>query len=128
MAATTDKSLVLSALKRAVSVHRADSTFRQGKSILHQRYRRLASFYGFRLSMSTKGDCYDNAPRESFWGILKNELAHHRKYRTRAEAMADISEYIEIFYNRQRLQAGLGYLSPAEFSRLHHSQLYRNTA
>jgi transposase InsO family protein len=46
---------------------------------------------------------------ESFWGTLKQELIHHRHYRTRQEAMEDITEYIEIFYNRQRLQARLGY-------------------
>lgn len=132
MAATMDKSLVLNALKRAVSVHRSAAGIilhsDRGSQYCSHRYRRLASFYGFRLSMSKKGDCYDNAPMESFWGILKNELVHHRKYRTRAEAMADISEYIEIFYNRQRLQAGLGYLSPAEFSRLYQSQHYTNAA
>ena len=62
--------------------------------------------------MSRKGGCWDNAPMESFWGALKNELVHHRHYRTRAVAKQDVSEYIEIFYNRQRKQARLGYLSP----------------
>jgi len=51
-------------------------------------------------SMSRKGDCYDNAPMESFWGILKTELAHHRKFKTRRQAIQEITEYIEIFYNR----------------------------
>ena len=53
---------------------------------------------------------------ESFWGTLKNELVHHRRYATRAQAMAEITEYIEIFYNRQRRQARLGCLSPAVFT------------
>jgi len=132
MAATMDKSLVLNALKRAVSVHRTPAGMLlhsdRGSQYCSHRYRRLASFYGFRLSMSNKGDCYDNAPMESFWGILKNELVHHKKYRTRVEAMADISEYIEIFYNRQRLQAGLDYLAPAEFGRLHHAKHCTNAA
>jgi transposase InsO family protein len=52
---------------------------------------------------------------ESFWGTLKNELVHHRRYTTRDEAIRDIREYIEIFYNRQRRQARLGYLSPAAY-------------
>jgi transposase InsO family protein len=65
--------------------------------------------------MSKKGDRYDNAPMESFWGLLKNELVHHRNYGSLTGAMADISEYIEVFYNRQRRQAALGYLSPAAF-------------
>ncbi len=60
---------------------------------------------------------------ESFWGILKQELIHHRHYRTRREAMAEIMEYIEIFYNRERLQAGLGYLSPAAYTRKYCSGL-----
>ena len=65
--------------------------------------------------MSRKGDCYDNAPMESFWGLLKTGLVHRRRYATHAEAIADITEYIEILYSRQRRQAALGYLSPAAF-------------
>ena len=52
--------------------------------------------------MSRRGNCYDNAPMESFWGSLKNELVHHHRYGTRLEAEASIREYIEIFDNRQR--------------------------
>jgi len=66
--------------------------------------------------MSGKGNCFDNAPIESFWGTLKQELVHHRHYRTRQEAMQDITEYIEIFYNRLRLQPKLGFLSPAAYA------------
>ena len=55
-------------------------------------------------------------PMESFWGLLKNELMHHKRYQTRREAVQDITEYIEIFYNRQRRQAGLGYISPVAFA------------
>ena len=58
--------------------------------------------------MSGKGNCFDNAPMESFWGTLKQELVHHRHYRSRQEAIRDITEYIEIFYNRQRRQARAG--------------------
>jgi putative transposase len=66
--------------------------------------------------MSRKGNCYDNAPMESFWGSLKNELIHHQRYATRADAESAITEYIEIFYNRQRRHSRLGYLSPASFA------------
>jgi transposase InsO family protein len=52
---------------------------------------------------------------ESFWGTLKQELIYHRHYRSRREAIQDITEYIEIFYNRQRRQARLGYLAPAVY-------------
>ncbi len=69
-----------------------------------------------RTSMSRKGNCYDNAPVESFWGTLKTELVHHRRYETRREAAAEIMEYIDLFYNRQRRQARLGYMSPAAYT------------
>ncbi len=54
---------------------------------------------------------------ESFWGTLKNELVHHRRYKTRQQATRKITEYVEIFYNRQRRHSSLGYLSPANFAR-----------
>lgn len=66
-----------------------------------------------KVSMSRKGNCYDNAPMESFWGTLKNELIYHQLYVTREQAIREIAEYIEKFYNRQRIQTRLGYLSPA---------------
>ena len=67
--------------------------------------------------MSRRGNCYDNAPMESFWGLLKNELVHHRRFKTRAEAIQAITEYIEIFYRRQRKQARSSYLSPVAYER-----------
>lgn len=113
------KELVSRSLCRAVSVKRP------GKGILHhsdrgsqyccQDYRKLLEQFGMRASMSDKGNCYDNAPMESFWGVLKSELVHHRRYKTRAEAIREITEYIEIFYNRQRRQQCLGFLPPAAF-------------
>lgn len=63
--------------------------------------------------MRRKGNCYDNAPIESFWGQLKNELDYYKIYETREQAIADVTRYIEIFYNRQRIQKGLGFKSPA---------------
>jgi transposase InsO family protein len=63
-------------------------------------YREILDGYSFQVSRSGAGNCYDNAPMESFWGTLKQELIHHRHYRTRQEAIQDITEYIEIFYNR----------------------------
>ena len=75
------------------------------------------------ISMSGKGNCYDNAPIESFWGTIKQELVHHRQYRTRQEAIADITEYIEVFYNRQRLQAKLGFLSPVVYAQKYYADL-----
>jgi len=78
-------------------------------------YRKLIKQFGMLASMSRKGNCYDNAPMESFWGSLKNEMIHHQRYATRADAESAIREYIEIFYNRQRRHSRLGYLSPAQF-------------
>lgn len=66
-------------------------------------------------SMSRKGNCYDNAVQESFFGTLKTELVHHEHYATRAQARASIFEYIEVFYNRRRLHSSLGYQSPEAF-------------
>jgi hypothetical protein len=72
--------------------------------------------------MSRKGNCYDNAPMESFWGLLKNELVHRKSYNSQAEAITDVTEYIEVFYNRQRRQAALAYLSPAVFARVNYQR------
>ena len=73
--------------------------------------------------MSRRGNCYDNAPIESFWGTLKTELVHSRRFQTRQQAIDQITQYIELFYNRQRIQARLGYLSPAAFEqRFYQSQ------
>jgi len=115
------KNLVSQSLFRAVAakrpvpglIHHSD----RGSQYCSHEYRKLLDQFHMRASMSRKGDCYDNAPMESFWGTLKNELVHHRRYGTRREAVREITEYIEIFYNRQRRQARLGYLSPAAYER-----------
>ncbi len=115
------------------SLLRAVATKRPVKGLLHhsdrgsqycsQEYRSLLGQFGLEASMSGSGNCFDNAPMESFWGTLKQELVHHRHYRSRWEAMEDITEYIEIFYNRQRLQARLGYLSPATYTQKYYAGL-----
>jgi putative transposase len=75
----------------------------------------LRNRHRLRASMSRKGNCYDNAVQESFFGTLKTELIHHERYATRAQARASIFEYIEVFYNRRRLHSSLGYQSPEAF-------------
>lgn len=67
-------------------------------------------------SMSRKGNCYENAPMESFWGGVKDELIHHQRHTTSAEAEASIQEYIEIFYNRQRQHSRLRNIAPTRFA------------
>jgi transposase InsO family protein len=98
-------------------IHHSD----RGSQYCSKNYQKIIKQFGIVPSMSRKGNCYDNAPMESWFGTLKTELTHHRRYRTRHEASKEIVEYIEIFYNRQRRHAKLGNISPAEFER----KLYR---
>ena len=119
-------SLVSQALFRAVAakrpakglIHHSD----RGSQYCAHAYRKQLQQFGMQASMSRKGNCWDNAPMESFWGSLKNELVHHRRFTTRTQARQEITEYIEIFYNRIRKQARLGYLSPAQFTQQYHAK------
>ena len=77
-------------------------------------YRAVLERHGIEQSMSRRGNCLDNAPMESFFASLKKESVHHTRLRTREEARAAVFEYIEVFYNRQRLHSGVGYRTPAE--------------
>jgi putative transposase len=72
---------------------------------------------GIARSMGSKGDCCDNAVAESFFATLKKELVHRQSWPTRRQLTAEVFEYIEAFYNRQRLHSTLGYLSPDAFER-----------
>ena len=78
-------------------------------------FQNLLKAHGIGCSMSRKGDCWDNAVAESFFHTLKVELIRDKNYKTRQEAQADIFEYIDVFYNRQRRHSYLGYLTPVEF-------------
>jgi transposase InsO family protein len=78
-------------------------------------YQELLRLHGITCSMSRKGNCWDNAPMESFFATLKKELIQQERYATRAEARRSVFEYIEVFYNRVRRHSALGYVSPAEF-------------
>jgi transposase InsO family protein len=87
----------------------------RGVQYASQDYQQQLADAGIACSMSRKGNCWDNACVESFFGTLKKELVHDRRYVTREKAKQDIFEYIEVFYNRQRRHSTLGYRSPAEF-------------
>ena len=87
----------------------------RGSQYASDHYQRLLGRHGITCSMSRRGDCWDNAPMESFFASLKKELVHHENYPTRAEARASVFEYIEVFYNRVRRHSALGYLSPVEY-------------
>ena len=78
-------------------------------------YRELQAQHGIVVNMSGKGDCYDNALMESFFSTLKAECVDRCDFQTPQQARACIFEYLEVFYNRQRLHSTLGYLTPAEY-------------
>jgi putative transposase len=80
-------------------------------------FRDLMDRYGFLQSMSSTGNCYDNAIMESFFHTLKTELIYFEKYQTRREARGSIFEYIEVFYNKVRRHSALNYCSPVEFEK-----------
>jgi len=114
-----NSELTLGALRQALAryrpgpglIHHSD----QGKQYAAGDYRKLLRAHQAIASMSRKGDPWDNAPMESFWGTLKRELVHHERFETRAEAKAKIFEYIEVFYNGQRRHSALGSVSPVEY-------------
>jgi putative transposase len=81
-------------------------------------YQYLLGAHKMVVSMSRKGDCYDNAVMESFWSTLKAECATG-VYNSRTEARQSIFEYIEVWYNRQRRHSALGYSSPEAYEQLH---------
>ena len=112
--------LVHYALKKALRyrppsagcIHHSD----RGSQYCAHQYQRTVREAGMRPSMSRRGNCFDNAPTESFWGTLKQELVHHRRFATRAEAQAAIQEYIEVFYNRMRRHSSIGNVAPAIYA------------
>jgi putative transposase len=90
----------------------------QGSTYGATEYRELLELGGIRPSMSRKGNCHDNAVAESFFSTLKNELTHHYIYDDIASAEAAIGEYIEVYYNKQRLHQSLNYRTPAQMESL----------
>ena len=87
----------------------------RGSQYAATHYQQVLTTHGITPSMSRKGNCWDHACVESFFGTLKRELVYHRHYATREDATQDIFEYIEVFYNRKRRHSTLGYDSPAEY-------------
>jgi putative transposase len=119
MSARMPVELTLEALGMAVGrrgpaaglIHHSD----RGSQYTAKAYQQRLAELGARPSMSGKGNCYDNAVAESFHHSLKTELMDEMPFRTRAEARTKVFDYIEVFYNRQRLHSTLGYVSPAQF-------------
>lgn len=125
MDSTMPASLVVDALNMAIDrrsppagmIHHSD----RGVQYAAHAFQGVLDQHGIVCSMSGKGNCYDNAVKESFFHTLKTELCDHERYRTREQARASIFEYIEAFYNRQRIHSTLGYLSPFDFESLQHA-------
>jgi transposase InsO family protein len=117
------RQLALDALRMALQqrpispglVHHSD----RGSQYASADYQALLAAHGIVCSMSGRANCWDNAVAESFFSTLKMELAHEADWGTKADARADVTEYLEIFYNRQRRHSALGYLSPVAFERQH---------
>jgi putative transposase len=119
MSSRMKAQLVCDALKMAIwqrrpkagLIHHSD----RGSQYASKAFRRLLNAHGIQGSMSRKGDCWDNAVVESFFGSLKQERVHWRNYQTRHEAQQDILNYISVFYNNYRLHSTLGYVCPSEY-------------
>jgi putative transposase len=95
-------------------IHHSD----RGVQYASEDFQNLLSVSGIICSMSRRGDCWDNACMESFFGSFKMEWMRDKKYRDFEEAKKDIFKYIEMFYNRNRRHASLGYISPVEYEEL----------
>ncbi len=117
-----DAALVSRALSMAASRRRPGPGLLvhsdRGCQYTSAEYRAAAAGHGAALSYSRQGNCWDNAPMESFFASLKKELVYRESFATRASAERAIFEYVEVFYNRVRLHSSLGYVSPATFESL----------
>src|SRR4051812_38785596 len=118
MGKTLDTRLAIDALSMAIrrrgtgpDILHSD----QGSTYAAAEYRALFTRHGIRQSMSRKGNCWDNAPMESFFHTLKSELVMHCDYKTRDQARVSLFEYMEIFYNRQRRHSTIKYVAPLAF-------------
>lgn len=113
------KKLVIAALQDAIN-HTIDVSgcilhSDRGSQYCSKDYIEMAGKHCFTMSMSRQGNCWDNAPMESFWGTLKQEWLNEKHFRTRAEAKSAVFEYIWIFYNRQRIHSSNNYKTPEEY-------------
>lgn len=119
--------IVLSALTMAVGQRLPGPGLLQhsdrGSQYTSDDYQRALRAHGIECSFSGKGNCWDNAVVESFFGTLKRELIHRRSWPTRREAADAIHEYIEVFYNRRRLHSTLRYETPAAYERLYETHV-----
>jgi transposase InsO family protein len=123
MAESMESRLVVDALEMAIQRRRPGAGLLahsdRGSQYASDHYQRVLASEGITCSMSEVGQCWDNAPVESFFGRLKCEVAPGEMFATRDQARAELFEYLEAFYNRVRRHSSLGFLSPVEFERTH---------
>lgn len=116
------KELVMNALRMAHWRRKPEAGLifhtDRGSQYCSADFQKMLSSYKMISSMSRKGDCWDNAVAESFFGSLKTERVFFSNYRTRNEARLDVVDYIEMFYNSRRRHSYLGYLSPRQFEKM----------
>ena len=122
MGPAIDSALVLAALARA-TLHRTPPPgllFHTDRGVQYAagNFRAALGAAGLVASMSRRANCHDNAAMESFWSTLKLELVYRRVFGNHRDARAEIFDFIEVFYNRQRRHTSLGGLSPADFELL----------
>jgi len=119
MGSCMNTELVLRSLKQAINHRRPDNGLilhsDRGAQYTSAEYKNFAKKNNFVLSMSAKGNCYDNAAMESFFHTLKTEHVFFEKFKTRKEAIISIFEYVEVFYNRHRIHSTLNFISPQNF-------------
>ena len=124
LSAVNDRHLVLKALEMSIRrrcpdvglLHYSD----QGSTYASEDYQKVLEAYGITCSMSRRGNCIDNAAMESWFSTFKSELGE--RFESYAQAKEKTFDYVEVFYNQQRRHSSLGYLSPADFERLHREQ------
>ena len=121
LSSSLSTEMVLTALQRGLRNRRPGAGLvihsDRGVQYACKDFRKALGKHGFVQSMSRKGDCWDNAVAESFFGIIKSELIHHERFKGPQDTLRAIFEYIEIFYNRKRKHSTLGYQTPSQFER-----------
>jgi transposase InsO family protein len=121
LSSSLSHEMVVTALKRAVKNRRPGKglIFHSDRGVQYActGFRKELGKHDFVQSMSRKGNCWDNAVAESFFGVMKTELVYHERYEGHQDTLHSIFEYIEVFYNRERKHSTIGYLTPVEYEK-----------